>query len=678
VPTSTLWSRIRDRRTDVYICLALALSVFAVYGQVGSFDFVNWDDPSYLLNNPYVTKGVSAEGLRWAWTSIELAHWIPVTRMSELVDVQLFGLRPGPHHLVNVVWHVLTSLLMFTLLHHITGSRWRSALAAFLFALHPLHVESVAWITERKDVLSGFLFFLTLWLYVRYAEHPSTARYLLALFSFVCGLMAKSMLVSLPLVLVLLDFWPLARWTSKTPRWKEKIPFLALSAVASIIEYSAAQSAGWVLTGEAAPFSLRARNALVSYIIYIGKAVWPTSLAIFHPFRRDLLSWQPVVAALVIAGVSIAVVRWFYRRRGPVSGPQNSKRSGHRVLTRAARFRDTKVRERFLESANHHAAGALVLGWFWYLMVLFPVSGVVQTGEQSYAEHFMYLPLAGLLIMLAWALPERPLGLAIGALACMAVAALSYVQVGYWRNTETLFRHALAVTDGNYIAHYQLGVYYGDAGRRIEAIEQYQAALAIKPRNADAWNNLGVALSHYPNRITEAIADYQAALRIRPDFVMAHNNLGAAYVQMPGHMPDAISEYQAALRVQPDDPALHLNLGQAFAAVGKLPEAIAECRESERLRPRYGDDPEFHKNLGNLLASSNRMPEAIGEYQAALRLRPEMAEVHNNLGVALANVEGRLPEAIEQFQAALRIQPDYRDARNNLAFARQKLQKTTR
>ena len=717
-----------ERKLDLYIYLALALAVFAIYAQVARFDFVNFDDPSYITGNPHLRNGISMEGLRWALTSGEAGYWFPVTRISELLDYQFFGLRSGPHHLTNVSWHVLATLFLFAFLHRATGARWRSALVAFLFALHPLHVESVAWVTERKDVLSATFWFLALWAYVRYTERPSTARYLPVLVSFCLGLMSKPMLVTLPLVLVLLDIWPLGRWSSKTPSpktqrsagglaagdrtggktagatLKEKIPLLVLSAAAAIVTFLAQRSAGAVVAVSGAPLGMRVGNALASYVIYLGKTFWPADLAVFYPYQKDPPAWQPILTAMAIAGISIVALRWFRRRP------------------------------------------YLAVGWFWYLVTLLPVIGLVQVGEQAYADRFLYLPMVGLLIVLAWWLPARPAVSAIAAVVCIAAAAVTWVQIGYWRNSESLYRHALGVTQDNYLAHYQLGVFLAETPSRTpEAIEEYQAALRIKPSHAAALNNLGVALSKTPGRLPDAIARYEAALRIQPDYVLALNNLGAALSQFPERLPEAIGKYEVALRIRPENASLHYNLGQAFARMGRWPESVSEYetalriepgnaethndlaialqampgrlqdavsqyREAARLNAGYAaphdnlgtllaeipgrlpdaiaeyqgalriqpDDALFHKNLGNALAKSGRMPEAIAEYQAALRIRPDFAEAHNNLGFALANVEGRLPQAIQQFEAAVRIQPEYRDAQSNLGLALLKLPGHTR
>jgi tetratricopeptide (TPR) repeat protein len=669
--TQTPTSRhgILERRADLAICIALLLAVLAIYGQVAGFDFVNFDDPAYITDNPQVQKGISMEGLRWAFTSGESGYWFPVTRVSELLDCQLFGLRSGAHHLSNLLWHALATLFLFAFLRRATGARWPSAWVAFLFALHPLHVESVAWVTERKDVLSAFLWFLTLWAYVRYTERPVRSRYLLVAVCFCLGLMSKPMVVTLPVVLLLMDVWPLRRCSWKAPILREKIPLFVLSAASAIVTYLAQRSAGAVATVSAASLGLRIGNALVSYVVYVGQTFWPAHLAVFYPYRFDLPVWQPILAASILAGITIVALRWF----------------PHRPY--------------------------LAAGWLWYLVTLLPVIGLVQVGEQARADRFTYLPICGLLIMLAWAPRTKPAVIALAAAACVAAAAATWVQIGYWRNSESLWRHALDVTQDNYLAHYQLGVVLAETPDRLpEAIAQYQSALRIKPNNPAALNNLGIALSKTPGRLPEAIAAYQAALRIQPENVLALNNLGAALTQIPGRMQEAIASYRSALRIRPDDPSVHYNLGQALAKAGQFPEAVSEYQTALRIDPDYVEahkglagiyseapghlpdaiaeyqsairirpnDAALHKDLGNSLARSSRFPDAIAEYQEAIRLRPDFAEAYNNLGFALVNVEGRLPQAIEQFEAALRIQPDYRDAQSNLGFALLKVPGRTR
>lgn len=621
----------RSSRQNLWICLALFAATFAVYSQVWHFDFVNFDDPDYAANNLHVRNGITADGLNWALTSGEAANWFPLTRLSHMLDGQLFGLRSGWHHLTNVLLHALAALLLFAFLHRATHARWCSALVAFLFALHPLHVESVAWVSERKDVLSTLFWFLALWAYVRYAERPQLGRYLLVLFSFCLGLMAKPMIVTLPFVLLLLDVWPLRRRLGSRILW-EKLPLLAISAAAAIATYLVQRSSGAVRELGTFPLGMRIENALVTYIVYIAKMLLPIRLAVFYPYPPGLAAWQAVLAALVIAGISVLVLRSFRSRP------------------------------------------YLAVGWLWYLGTLVPVIGLVQVGAQARADRYTYVPMVGLSIMLAWGAAEvprrwprsRPVLTALAAVACSCLVILTWVQVGYWRNSESLFRHALDVTDGNYLAHHNLGVALAeDPARLPEAIAHYEAALRIKPDYVTALTDLGSAWSKTPGRLSDAVAAYRAALRIAPDAAIPHNNLANTLSQIPGRLPEAIAEYEAALRIEPDYAEAHDNLGLALAGLpGRLPEAIVHYEAALRIRPDYA---EAHANLANALAEiPGRLPEAIAEYEAALRIAPESAETHYNLGVALSKIDGRTPEAIAHFETALRIRPGYAEAHNDL------------
>jgi len=393
--------------------------------------------------------------------------------------------------------------------------------------------------------------------------------------------------------------WSKALW--------EKLPFFAASAAAATIAYLVQRQAGAV---KALPIELRAENALVCYVIYIGKTVWPTRLAVFYPYPAAIPAWQIALAAIALVGVTAAVLRWF------------------------------------------RAYPYLAVGWFWYLGVLIPVIGLVQVGAQARADRHMYIPMTGLLIMLAWDAADvlrkwprtKPAIAALSAAALIACAAIAYAQIEYWRNSESLFQHALNVTKGNYLAEHNLGTYLMDAPDRLpEAIAHLETAVRLRPDSAEARTDLGTALSKIPERSTEALSEYRAALRIAPDSVITHNNLGNTLSKLPGHLPEAISEYQAALRIKPDYPDARDNLSLALART--------------------------HFNQGVALAKTDRLPEAITQFEAALRIKPNFADAHNNLGVVLSQIPGQLPEAIAHFQAALRIRPDYADARYNLGIA---------
>jgi tetratricopeptide (TPR) repeat protein len=505
---------------------------------------------------------------------------------------------------------------------------------ALVFALHPLHVESVAWVAERKDSLSAFFGLLALWSYLRYVERPAPRRYLLVLLAFGLGLMAKPMLVTLPVVMLLVDVWPLGRvtdrsWSRIWPLLREKIPFFAMAAAAACATYLVQQASGAVRSSEAFPLALRVENALVSYIIYIAKMFWPVRLAVFYPYPSEVPAWQAAAAALAIAAISILVLR--------------------------------PVRKR----------PYLAVGWLWYLVALAPVIGLIQVGAQARADRYTYLPMVGLSIMLVWGLPEvlkSKVAISGAIVACLACAVLCEAQIQYWRNSETLFRHALDVTSSNYLAHHNLGVAFADEGRFPEAIKQYQAALQIEPNAANVQTDYGNALAK-SGRIPEAIEHYEAALRVLPDSPITHNDLANALAATPGSVPEAIAEYQTALRLKPDYEEARKNLAQVQSnaaemqysmgvelAKSRQPEAaIPHFEEALRLKPDYVD---AHNNLGVVLAGAGRVQEAILHFEAALRIDPNSADAHVNLGIALSGIPGRMPEATRHFEAALRIKPD--------------------
>jgi protein O-mannosyl-transferase len=665
----------RQRRTSILLCLCLAALIAAVYWPVGRPGFLNYDDDHYVTANPHVLGGLTVSDMAWAFTARYEANWHPLTWLSHALDCEWFGMNAGGHHAVSVLLHTASTLLLFLVLLRMTGATWRSACVAALFGVHPLHVESVAWVAERKDVLSGLFWMLAMWGYVRYAERPTRGRYAVALGWYAMGLMAKPMLVTLPFVLLLLDYWPLGRtrWAHSVVGNKtqlplgrlvwEKVPFFALAAASCGVTFWAQYTAGAVNSLGDLPVGPRLANAIVSYARYLEKTVWPARLAVFYPYRQWPL--PAVIAAAVIVATVSAMAIWRVRR------------------------------EPFL-----------AVGWCWFLGTLVPVIGLVQVGLQSMADRYAYLPSIGLFIMLCWSMPARALerwnvkaitGIAAAA-ALATCAALSRVQLAYWKDSETLFRHALDVTRNNWLAHERLGADLMGQGRLPEAIGHLEQALQIRPSFPEALNNLAVARMRQGGRLSEVIAHLEQALQIDPDFTGAHYNLGDALVQA-GRLPEAVGHYEQALRLDPDFAGAHSNLGIALARLGRMPEAMEHWGQALRINPdladarnnlrlasaqlgavperieRYQqalrinpDDAQAHNNLGTVFLQTGRIREAIDQYEQVLRIKPDDAEAHSNLGIALASL-GRMPEAMEHWDKALRLNPDLADAHNNLGVA---------
>ena len=619
------------------LAAALALVTLALYWPALRCGFINYDDNDYVTANIHVQNGLTWDGFQWAFLNPVSSNWHPLTMLSHMLDCQIFGLAPWGHHLTSVLLHALNGVLVFILLRQMTGAIGRSLLVAALFAVHPLRVESVAWVAERKDVLSSAFGLLALIFYGRYARPEIENRkskiknYCLSFLCLALGLMSKAMLVTWPFVLLLLDFWPLGRF-QRSGIWRlvrEKIPFFALAAAMSVVTFLVQQHGGAMSAGDHIPFGARCGNAMVSYWGYLEKIFWPADLAVFYPYPGY---WPPT--RVLLAGAAILVVsgllfvRW---RRQPF----------------------------------------LLMGWLWFAGTLVPVIGLVQVGEQAMADRYTYLPSLGILILMVWGAGDltrrwRPpaRSLSVAGLAAVALClVLTRQQLGCWRDSETLFRHALAVTEDNYFAHDNLGTALATRGQMDEAIGHFQEVLRLKPDLAAARNNIGYALDMI-GRTDQAISQFQEALRLKPDFAAAHDNLGYALDKI-GQTDQAISQFQEALRLKPEYAAAHNNLGYALCKTGRLDEAIRHFQIAVRLAPDYA---EARNNLGGALAMQGRTGEAAAQFEETLRLNPEHVRARNNLGNALLD-QGQIDGAIRQFQEALRLQPDYANAHNNLGRA---------
>jgi len=542
------------------ICALLVLSTMAAFRMVRSNGFILFDDNQYVTENAHVSKGLTGDTIAWAFTTTDQGNWHPLTWLSHMLDVQLFGMNAGRHHLTSLLLHVLNVLLLFLLLFRMTGALWRSAIVAALFALHPLHVESVAWIAERKDVLSTLFWLLTTGAWLAYVKSSKAVPYALMLAFFALGLMAKPMLVTLPFTLLLFDYWPMQRIALplrehsgeiKKILW-EKAPLFVMAAASCVITVIAQRRWGAVQTLDQLPFAWRVENALRACVAYLGKAVWPSSLTVFYPHpRTGLFTASAAVAVLLLACATTLMVR--LRRRAP----------------------------------------HLLFGWLWYLGTLVPVIGLVQVGNQGMADRYTYIPLIGIFIAVVWGIAQgtkenRALRHAAAAAAVPALAALfaaTCVQTGYWLDDGTLFRHALAVNPDNVVAHVTLGLDLYNAGRTEEAIVHYAEALRIDPRHPEANNNMGLALAR-TGRLDQAIERFNEALRVKPDSARTLDNLGLA-LGKSNRLPEAVACFQRAARLWPDSAAIRFHLGIALAGAHRLPEAVEQFREALKINPGF-------------------------------------------------------------------------------------------
>lgn len=706
------------RRRDLLITAALVAAVFATYWQVRTFEFISYDDGVYVTGNETVQKGLTVEGFIWAFTTGHGANWHPLTWLSHLLDVSLFGLDPAGHHMTSVVFHAINTVLLFFLFKAMTGAVWESVFVAAFFALHPLRVESVAWVSERKDVLSTLFWFLTMLAYVRYVRRPEPSRYVLVAVGLAVGLMAKPMLVTLPFVLLLMDFWPLNRFgihssgtragasvnlSSQVFRstalrlFKEKLPLIAIVIASSVVTFLVQREGGAVARVDEFTMEDRIQNALMGYVRYLGKVVWPEGLAVFYPYQTQWPFNQLAGAVIILVSLTLlALLTW--RRMPYVSA-----------------------------------------GWFWYVGTLLPVIGLVQVGSQSIADRYTYVPVIGISFLVIWSIRELVMNrtqvrraAGVGGFVILAVlAGATWVQASHWQNSVSLFKHTAEVTTNSWVVHFNFGIAYTAKGEYEEAISHYRKAIEIHQRDPEAEHGLGVVLVKV-GKIDEAIPHYLKAIEIKPDHHEAYNNLGAAYA-MQGKMEEARKQYTEALRIKADYAEAHNNLGSLLAEQGELDEAIRHFLEALKVKPDYQDarnnleraqaghtgraqeisvrlerlktnpadiatrlelagllrdqgrtaaaleqyrdavrlhpdNIEARKALASLLSGQGRLQEAITELDEVLRVAPRDVDVRNELGMLLGRA-GRMDDAVKHLAEAVRINPASADARNNLGIA---------
>ena len=663
--------KVSDKQQVFGVCVVLIFITLAAFWPLHNNGFITtFDDDLYIINNNHVKTGLNWENLVWAFTTTHAYNWHPITWLSHMLDCQLFGLNPLWHHLVSLLFHTANTLLLFYVLKRTTGLLWQSAFAAALFAIHPLHVESVAWASERKDVLSTFFGLLTIASYVRYVRNPQIGYYLPAVLSFVLGLMSKQMLVTLPLVLLLLDYWPLNRLRTQDSRLKtqainlilEKFPFLILSIIAAGVVYVIQRQGGTVKSLTEFSLSYRVENALVSCVTYILRMIWPARLAIFYPHLFDNLPfWKVAAATLLLTGITTAAI--------------------------------LKVRQ----------CPYFMVGWFWYLITLVPVAGFVQVGMQASADRYTYMPLTGLFIIIAWGIPDifarlpykKTIFWLSASILLLVLGVITNFQTRYWRNDITVYRHAAEAVRDNWWAHLALGGALLSENKLDDASVHFTQALQIEPGSPKALSGLGI-ISHRRGDFNDAEYYFTEALELSPDFAEAHNNLG--YILMnQGKFDEAANHFTQALRIRPDFAEAHFNLSIIFSRQGQSDKAFAHYNEALRIKPDLAgvqdsgiksvltykgtseesikyytemlkfkpDNAEAHYNLANALWSQNKLDEAVNHYRQALKIKADFAEAHNNLGNILGS-QGKFDEAAIHFRQALRLKPNDANVHYNL------------
>jgi tetratricopeptide (TPR) repeat protein len=616
-----------NKKHTYLIMVLLVIACLAAFGRIAGNDFVNYDDNKYIIENNHIKAGINSEIIKWAFTAVVSANWHPLTLLSHTLDWSLFGANASGHHLINLLLHIGSVLFLFFLLKRMTMNLWSSAFVAALFAMHPLRVESVAWVAERKDVLSMFFGLASIYAYACYAESYKLSKYLLCLILFALGLMAKPMLVTLPFVLLLLDYWPLGRWQKviSAPVGNrshlagrllgEKAPFIFLAIVSSIVTLWAQNKDGAVASMENLPFLLRVLNAIISYVFYLGKTFWPVDLSVFYPYESYFPLWQLLASCFILTGITIVVI--YAIKKLPF----------------------------------------LFVGWFWYLGTMIPVIGLVQVGSQAMADRYTYLPSIGIAIMLAWGIPLlftradiRKKILFLAAITFLVImSVLTWKQCGYWKNSIMLFSHALRVTKDNFVAHNCFASAVVEKGRIEEAIEHYNKSIRLKPDYVDAYNNRGIAYTKL-GRYQLAIEDYNKAIHLKPDNPDVYYNRGNAYTKL-GQYQLAIEDYNKSIRLKPDNPDAYSNRGDIYIKLGQYQMAIEDYNKAINLKP---DNPDAYNNRGTIYTKLGQYQLAIEDFNNAIRLNPDDADTYFNRGFVYFN-QGNIISGCEDAKKACEL-----------------------
>ena len=623
----------------IWICILLVIATFIAYMQVLKYGFItSFDDAEYLTSNWNIKAGLTKESIVWAFSTSYAANWHPLTWLSHMLDYELYGMEPFGHHLTSLIFHITNTLLLFGVLLKMTGALWRSGLVAILFALHPLNVESVAWVSERKNVLSTFFLLLTLWAYVKYVDRKNAGNYLLVVLFLALGLMSKPMLVTLPFVLLLLDFWPLKRFSEARPTRLilEKVPLFVLLIGSCVATFIVQRSGGAMRSSEFSSLYFRIANALVSYFEYLRNMLWPSGLSVFYPHPGNALPiWKPLACTIVLVVVTIWVVKGI--RRAPY----------------------------------------LAVGWFWYLGTLVPVIGIVQVGEQAMADRYTYVPLIGIFIAIAWSLPEQiktrkeKLLPILSGIVISLLIALTWIQVSHWKNSITLFKHAINVTDTKYLGVATIHAFLGDAYHREGelgiAITEFKKSLDLDPSHLYSLNNLAATLAEQGN-LKEGLGYAQKLSRLQPDYTPGLITMGNI-LEETGKLDQAQIYYEQVLERDSDSFENYLNLANILYSKGNLKGAVPHYKKVVTLNPNL---LEAHYNLGNIFGQLGQPIDAKKEFEQAIRCDKKNPLPHYGLGL-IELQGGNYLKAIEAFEQTLSLNPKLEQARHFLAQASEKI-----
>jgi len=623
-------------KSNLLIIFIIIVLIGFIYWQVSSFEFINFDDQMYVTDNQYVTRGLTTENLKWAFSlSTYENYWHPLTWLSHMIDCELFGMNSGMHHMTNVIIHIINSILLFLTLAYFTGSRGKSAIVGIFFAIHPINVDSVAWVAARKNVLSTMFWMLSMLAYGYYAKKPDIKKYVLLMLLFTLGLLTKPMLVTLPCALLLLDYWPLRRFEkgvfhisheeqttfSATSTYRlilEKVPLFVLSGAIIFISNTTLQNLSQMVPTAIVPMPLRIKNALVSYINYLYKTFWPFDLSIFYPFPNYIPFWQALIAGTAI--IFISVIAIYFCRKLPF----------------------------------------FITGWCWFLGTLVPGIGIVQNGRwPALADRWAYIPLIGVFVAVVWGfekilIKKRLLNLStifLSGIIIFALTTISWVQTGHWKNSISLFSHALEVDPQNEVAHYNLGTALSQAGLTDRAIVHLTAALEINPKNFRAFNNLGNILVKR-GKLTEAASHYVNALKIRPDNIEALNNLANVMIKT-GQTEKAITYYLKILKINQNNAETHNNLGLAYAGIKRFEKATDHVNKALALNPAR---KQFKENLLKIKRVKKKLYKKEFELKKQIQIDPNNEELLYELGVFYQK-QKKDDQALSQFQKALSVNP---------------------